>query len=165
MISERVRRAQCCGGHDSFSEAAAPRSDQNRRSVVANEQIGVVGLPRQLAETRFPRNKGQGCRLLRSKVVAQLRLGVAEAEAQTFLANEGLDRTPVRLDCAVCKFGRQTLRRERTRLKPLAQPCRRLPDRVRDLRPPIGAGATEPVSRFRFTHFGTHDGSIPIPSA
>jgi hypothetical protein len=35
---------------------------------------------------------------------------------------------------------------------------------VRGLRPPIGAGATEPVSRFRFTHFGTQDGSIPNAS-
>jgi hypothetical protein len=35
------------------------------------------------------------------------------------------------------------------------------PESVRGLRPPIAAGATEPVSRRRFTHFGTQDGSMP----
>jgi hypothetical protein len=35
------------------------------------------------------------------------------------------------------------------------------PESVRGLRPPIGADAIEPVSRRRFTHFGTQDGSMP----
>jgi hypothetical protein len=43
-------------------------------------------------------------------------------ETQPFLANESPNRAPIRLDAALCKFGRQTPRREPTGVKTLTQP-------------------------------------------
>src|SRR3984957_11404437 len=83
-------------------------------------------------------------------------------ETQPFLANESPNRTPIGLDPALRQFGRQAPRREPTGMETMTQPDGDVSrERARGLRPPIAAGATEPVSRRRFTHFGTQDGSTP----
>ena len=82
-------------------------------------------------------------------------------ETQPFLANESPNRAPICLDAALCKFGRQTPRREPTGVKTLTQPQGDASRERARLAAPIGAGATEPVSRRRFAHFGTQDGSMP----
>jgi hypothetical protein len=82
-------------------------------------------------------------------------------ETQPFLANESPNRTPIGLDPALRQFSRQAPRREPTGVKAITQPDGDVSRERARLRPPIAAGATEPVSRRRFTHFGTQDGSMP----
>jgi len=43
-------------------------------------------------------------------------------ETHPFLADESPNRAPIRLDAALCKFGRQTPRREPAGVKTLTQP-------------------------------------------
>jgi hypothetical protein len=82
-------------------------------------------------------------------------------ETQTFLANESPNRAPIGLDPALRQFGRQARVVNRPEWRRWRSHTATSPESVRGLRPPIAAGATEPVSRRRFTHFGTQDGSMP----
>jgi hypothetical protein len=142
-------------GHKSAAFGPQPRGGVmfilTQVSSMKTRRAGSMLAWRAFQRSRLRATSGRSCSLANTIFF----------KTQTLFANESPNRTPVSLDPALCEFARQAAGRERARLKPLTQPRGDLPDSMRGLRPPIGAGEIEPVSRFRFAHFGTQDGSMP----
>src|ERR1700682_2863707 len=81
-------------------------------SSMKTRRAGSMAAWRALLRSRLRATSGRSCSLANRLFF----------EPHPFLANESPKSAPIRLDAALCKFGRQTPRREPTGVKTLTQP-------------------------------------------
>ena len=86
VIVEAVGRPENPNAERALLQRSPPVRNDNRRCVVADEELVIARFLRGFFQRRFPGDEGQGGRLPPREVVTDLCLHVAKPEAQSFIA-------------------------------------------------------------------------------